>query len=431
MYQSHRKVALVLGATTLLAGCWSPDSARLSALQAGNMTGRAVGVAAESTGPVIDLSDGKALKSGFGRLTVKLRGPSIRRSVQAVGTQYAIIVVTKPGGGEVTDENGDDAVYWAPVDTGVATFILPGLPPTTTEVSGPQTANAYVVNALVGDWDGFVGPDSYEDLTSGDLAYGSRSEGTFSFDNLGKDLVSSEVTPSVDSMLLASAWGRGDVTSGVTPVVQMTTYTHFQNSFQQSPVSLEGSETVGSVAHGLLINKGAENVTSLSNLTVDSTGALRLRQPAMDPDGVDVLPRELGSIPTHHKPARLLVQLTSGGSSFDGFSPIVTGAVYDPAAGTTSELDTPASNQALTTTVTAFSNPGYSLANTLAWTDIDLAGPTAGPSTFTIEGLVNSEPNVVDFTLTGLPPGATARVYFLPLGTAYIMSGPFTPNTFE
>lgn len=376
--------------------------------------------------PRVDLTGGNPVRPGYGRLRVVVDQHASGRRIQAAD-QRLILVVTRPGGGEVEDEFGQPAVYSVTASGGLFTITLPGLPPTTTAVGGSLSSSAYVLSALIGNWDAFVAPTSYTDLTSGILAYGSQSEGTFTLSSFGLDMVSSDLEPDTDSMLLSSGFARADITSGVSPTVTIQTYTHWQKHFQNSPVAFV-PQNPGPATFAQLIATGSANVISMSNLTIDDEGELRLRNPAFNPGEVDLLPVAVGSIPANRRVARLTVFLT--GSETFSTAPTVTVKVRDVAAGTTSALDSPVEGQALTLFQSGATNEAFSLAGKLAYLDLDLSGPVA-QGEITVSGLVAATYNVVDFALAGLPAGAAARVYLAPLGTAYIMSGPSTPNAFE
>lgn len=416
-----------------LAGCTFVPAGRSALPQVASRQAAALNAAAATR--VYDLAGDQPVKAGYGRIAVRLETPARTRGTSAVGTQFAIITVTRPGGEKVSDENGADAVYSQSVSAGTATFVLPGLPSTTTQLSGSLTSAAYVVSALIGDWDAYTPPTGYASLDStasavAQLNYGTNTSTTFVLDQLGKDLVTSDAVPAVSSMLLASAWGRADVTPGIIPTATLTTFTHLQMDFQNSPLSLADA-LPGTAEYLALIQKGKANVTSLSGLTTDSAGTLRLRQPGLDPGSIDPIPTPLGTIGAFHRVGRVTVQLTGNGASFTGFTPRITAEVFDPANATYLTLMEAASAKSFTGHSLADQfNGAFNLTGQVAWADLDLSGSLTGNNTFTISALTNAKDNIVDMTLTGLPPNAAVRVYFLPVGTAYAMSGPYTPNAF-
>jgi hypothetical protein len=67
----------------------------------------------------------------------------------------------------------------------------------------------------------------------------------------------------------------------------------------------------------------------------------------------------------------------------------------------------------------------------MVWADADLSGPLAGTTGFTVSDLQPAAYNVLDLTLGGLPAAKALKVYFLPIGSAYIMTGATTENRFQ
>ncbi len=376
----------------------------------------------------VDLAGERPVRPGFGRFKVVIDRLASARRIQA-DDQYLILAITKPGGGQISDENGDEAVYSTQAVNGVMVRTLPGLPNTTAQATGSLTADAYVINALVGNWTPFTPPTTYAALTgAGVLGYGSSTNSLFKLDNFGKNLVNSTLPALTANVLQASGYARVDISPGLVPSVTIPTRLHVGKRFSNSPRSLEPLNPTPAEIAGLVAS-GSANVTLIKNLKSDATGTLRLRHPAFNPDEVDLAESGLGSIPANRRVGRVIVQ-TSDGSILPA-APAVTVETYDPTAGETTGITPTVSNKVLSFSLTSGSNTAFTLDRTMAWADLDLSGPLAGSTGFTVADLVPAAFNVLDITLSGLPVSTLLRVYFLPVGSAYIMSGATTDNRFK
>jgi len=376
----------------------------------------------------VDLAGEAPVKPGFGRIRVVVDNSAAGRRTQGTD-QYLILAITRPGGEKIKDENGGDAVYSATAVNGVMTITLPGLPTTTTQTSGAQTGAALVINALIGNWDAFAAPTTYAALAAGTLQYGSATATTFVLDNLGKNLVKSTEAANSSSTLLSSGFARADVSAGLVPTVTLSTHLHLQKRFSNWPTTLAPeSPTPAELLE--LVATGSANVTVISSLRSDASGMLRLRHPAFNPDEVDAAPTAVGNIAADRRVARVLVQ-TADGSPLSS-APRLTVQTYDPTAGTRDGITPPVTDSPFSLNLTTGgSNAAFSLDQTMAWISVDLSGPLAGPTGFSVSDLQPAAYNVLDLTLAGLPASKQLKVYFLPLGTAYIMSGAYTPNRFQ
>ncbi len=377
----------------------------------------------------VDLAGEQPVRPGFGRFTVYVDQPGRARRVQA-NEQYLIIAITRPGGGTVKDENNQDAVYSVQADTnGLMRIDLPGLPQTTSVVNGSQTPSAYVIHALVGNWSPFVAPTGYSSLSgAGVLGYGTLTGSTFAFDDFGKDLVVATLAANSTNVLLASGYGRLDVTAGVVSSVTLQTRLHLQKRFANSPQSLEPVSPTQAEINGLVAS-GSANVTVITNLTSGADGTLRLRHPAFNPDEVDATDEVIGDITAGRRVARMVVQ-TADGSAF-GSAPALTVQTYDTASGDADGITPDVTDRTFSFSLANGQNGAFGLDQTMVWADADLSGPLAGATHFTVSDLVPAAYNVLDLTLTGLPAAKALKLYFLPIGSAYIMTGATTNNRFN
>lgn len=392
-----RLLPIALGASLTLTACWS---------QAPSTVGQMVGTHPQ----VINLAKGTP-RAGFGRMTIQVPvGGKGTRAVQAIGSQRLIVIITKPDGSEVQDENGHDAVYSAAVSSGVATVTLPGLPPTTTSTSGGPSANAYTVTTLIGNWDDSSLPSDYtyaEMAGDGSWAfdYGTRSEGKFTFDEFGSDLIpsttldgSTEAAEFPNGRLQRSGFGRADITSGVQTTITVSNFEHFITNFVNS--------TTFDAA------KARANVTSLTGLVADDAGKVRVRHPGLALNTID---------DASGRKLRFVVSLQDDTTKSMSSPPAMSIKKYDPAGGTYSAtLTAPSFSAVLTSTA----NAGFSSLNSeMAYADADL---TAVNTSVSASNIVDFE-----FDLGSAMAGATVRLYALPLGTNGIMSGAFAPSIFE
>jgi hypothetical protein len=369
----------------------------------------------------IDLSKGEALKEGYGRLVVKLEGleTSAGRRVQAAAaSQSAVVVLTRPGGGQVQDQQATphDAVYFATVSGSSTTISLPGLPPTvaspTIDPNNPSS-NAYVVTTLVGDWGAFEGLNATNitDVTYAELGdaannfdYGTSSGGVFTWDNFGADVVlSTAAGVGSNGTLLKSGTAKVDVAAGVVSTITVTNFDHLTRRFTNN------------AAAGNAITKGFKNVVSVSASVPAGGGSIRLRHPAWNKTDIDTS-GGLNSV-------RYVLDLSTDATPKTWSDGTVTASFGQRNMQTGNA--TAVTPGAFSTTFSGTTNSGLSsgtsgLSNRLNWLDVDYTGIGAGD-------------NVMDHTFTfssGLG-GETVRIYMLPLGATNIMSGPFTSTVFQ
>ncbi len=430
----------ILPVCLVLAGCANvPPLPRASAVAAFGHAEVAARSAASDSPRLIDLSGGQPPAPGFGRLVVDLRHRDVfDRRVQAALPQNAILVVTRPGGGEVTDQDNNPAIYTAPIVAGVSTIVLPGLPSTTTEISGAITPTSYVLDVLLGTWEPFVPPSSYGDLTVAPLAYGVETTPgvTFGFtpQKFSGDLLELGDDPSAPAnvrYLVASGWTRASVSAGLKPsIATVTTGTHLRYRLINSAAFLATDEVPGSPEHRAQIDKGVYNTSVLQNLRSDSSGQLRLRHPGLNPDEIDLSTDPLttidGATRSNKRVLRMQVQLT-GATTFSS-PPALTAWTYDPAAASTSSVAPDVSALPLDLYAPTAQNPGFDLANQLAFGDLDFSAAQVDSTSMELLDLTPGEFNIVDLVLTGLPPNAALNLWLVPLGTYLITSGPYAPT---
>jgi hypothetical protein len=403
-------------------------------MHAGERVAQAIDARRVQPESVIDLTNGAGpVKAGFGRVTIRFEIPRAPRRIQVGTPTKAIVIVTKPDGTEISDENANNAVYPLVVNAGVATVALPGLPVTTPTPPSSMTSNAHVLTVLFGNWSG-AAPSTYAGLTSGQFQFGSRANGKYTFTSqlLGRDLRATNLTPNQSDALLSSGWTRFDVVSGYSPTVSnIRVMPHFPMHFQNS-ASYLAPENPGPASYSALISIGRQNSTVQTGIFSDSGGIIRLRHPALNPDEVDVSTQTLTSVDgttgANRRILRMVVQLET--TTFTS-APRLSVWKYDPVGGASSSINPDVSNRQMTLVAQTINNSGYTLANKLALADIDVTGPVIPNFNMVLQDLDAAEFNVVDFALSGLPASTEMRVWLIPLGTHVVTSGGFSPDMFQ
>ena len=125
-----------------------------------------------------------------------------------------------------------------------------------------------------------------------------------------------------------------------------------------------------------------------------------------------------------------MVVQTADGSAF-GSAPALTVQTYDTASGDADGITPDVTDRTFSFSLANGQNGAFGLDQTMVWADADLSGPLAGATHFTVSDLVPAAYNVLDLTLTGLPAAKALKLYFLPIGSAYIMTGATTNNRFN
>ena len=110
-----------------------------------------------------------------------------------------------------------------------------------------------------------------------------------------------------------------------------------------------------------------------------------------------------------------MLTLDSTGSATFG-SPAMTLFRFDPEDASSSAVAGAAGSFA--STLPTGSNSGFVGAGKIVWRDIDLTSLPGGGE-------------AIDFQLTGLPASTRVKVWSMPLGTKWSVSGPYTPNLFQ
>lgn len=414
-----RLAPLAVTVPLALTACWSP-AARVAA----QYPGQGVSLAQQNQGQFIDLSGGQ-VKPGYGKLSLKVAVPPLAgRRTQALDTQVLLIAITKQDGTKITDSNGKDAVYAALLSGTSATITLPGLPPSTPNPLGDDTT-AYVVTGLIGDWDhttagnkfpvlsaalptSAANPMTYASLggsVNASFNYGQVSGSKFLWNALDADQQTSATlaggTPAAwaNGKLTRSGYAHASVTGDLATTATLAMYYQFPAKFQNNPATVAGASA---------------NIVSLKGLVVQG-GAVSVRDPGLTVNSIDPI--------SARNKVRLILDLedSSGGLTFSS-TPTASIDVYSATTGATSSVPAGVtSSVALSTTVTAGSNTGFTLAGKLAFCDIDFTSLNANPAA----------KNIVDYTISGLPAANSMRMYLLPMGTTNMTSGPFASTVFQ
>ncbi|MBM3267599.1 MAG: hypothetical protein FJZ01_08120 [Candidatus Sericytochromatia bacterium] len=383
-----------------LAGCWAQGPG-MPAARSFDMSNLGLGE------QVIDLSGGKAPALGYGKLTLRVPISNATRNIQAAA-DLLVVVVTKKDGTELTDEDGNKAVYKASVSGGIAKVTLPGLPATTTSTAGGMDpATAYVITTLMGNWlagdvPSIPGADGYNEIEAVDdtwTGYGSNAGGPFVFD-LGSNLVAYDTGTPAANGLISSGYGRADISPGLQSTVDITSWIHMQKRHLETGVNSLNFGDLTDLDTSAEGQKAVKNVIT-TTIKSDASGNIKMRMPGVLTSNFAEI-RAAGA-GTGVRTLRIVAS-TNGGGALGTPNAAVTEWEQDgdvlPLLG----------SGAMSTQIAAGNNSAFTLNGKIAWRDVNLASA------------ITTKRNI-DISLSGLPQNTNIDVSTIPLGVQWIMTG--------